>query len=258
MLKQYFIELLEKDKREDGRKPFEYRDVSVETGVIARANGSARVKIGNTEVLVGVKLDVGTPFPDGPESGILMVNAELLPLANPNFEFGPPSKDSVELSRVIDRGIRECHAIDLDKLCIKAKEKVWMVFVDIYPINDDGNLLDAGALGAIAALKTTMLPKYDEKEEKVIHKELTKTKLPLVHSPVMTTFGKIGNNKFADSTMREEKAIETRLSIVTTEDGNVSAMQKGGAGMFTADDVIELIEKSAELGKKLRKLVPSK
>jgi len=58
--------------------------------------------------------------------------------------------------------------------------------------------------------------------------------------------------------MREEKAIETRLSIVTTEDGNVSAMQKGGAGMFTADDVIELIEKSAELGKKLRKLVPSK
>lgn len=257
-LKPYMTELLAKGKREDGRKPFDYRDIKIETGIIARANGSARVLIGKTEVLVGVKLDVGEPFPDSPESGILMVNSELLPLASPNFEFGPPSKDSVELSRVIDRGIRECHAIDLDKLCIKPKEKVWMIFIDIYPINDDGNLLDAGALGAIAALKTALLPKYDEDEEKVLYKEITKTKLPIQKIPILTTFGKLSGNLFIDATMREEKELDARLSIATTEDGIASAMQKGGVGTLTAEEVIELTEKAAELGKKLRKLIPSK
>ena len=258
ILKPYFTDLLTKDKREDGRKLFEYRDVVIETGAIERANGSARVKIGNTEVLVGVKLDVGTPFPDSPESGILMVNAELLPLASPHFEFGPPSKDAVELARVIDRGIRESHAVDLDKLCIKQKEKVWMVFVDIYPINDDGNLFDAGALGAIAALKTAILPKYDEDEEKVLHKELTKTKLPIQQIPILTTFAKLNGKIFVDTTMREEKEIDARLSIATIDDETTSAMQKGGVGTFTAKEILELTEKAAELAKKLRKLIPSK
>src|SRR3989338_6019489 len=215
MLKPYMTELLAKGKREDGRKPFDYRDIKIETGIIARANGSARVLIGKTEVLVGVKLDVGVPFPDSPESGVLMVNAELLPLASPSFEFGPPSKDSIELSRVIDRGIRECHAIDLDKLCIKP-------------------------------------------EEKVLHKELTKTKLPVQKIPVLTTFGKLSGNLFVDATMREEKEVDARLSIATIEDGTASAMQKGGSGPLTAEEVIELTEKAVELGKKLRKLIPSK
>lgn len=258
MLRTYFTNLLTKEKREDGRKLFDYRDIVIETGAIERANGSARVKIGNTEVLVGVKLDVGTPFPDSPESGVLMVNAELLPLASPHFEFGPPSKTAVELSRVIDRGIRESHAIDLDKLCIVPKEKVWMIFVDIYPLNDDGNLLDAGALGAIAALKTALLPKYDEKEGRVIYKELTKTKLPLQQIPILITFAKLNGKIFVDTTMREENEMDARLSIAILEDGTASAMQKGGVGTFTAEEIIELTEKAIELSKKLRKLVPSK
>ncbi|MEK6807646.1 MAG: exosome complex protein Rrp42 [Nanoarchaeota archaeon] len=254
-IKAYMSELLKKGQREDGRKVFDYRKIEIEVNPLARACGSARVRIGETEVLVGVKMDVATPYPDSPDDGTLIVNAELIPLANPDFEPGPPSPQSVELARVVDRGIRESGAIDTAKLCIKPKEKVWCVFIDIYPMNDDGNLLDAAALGAIVALKHAYLPKYDEKENKVLYKELTKEKLPLTCLPVMTTFGKLDGQVFLDASRREERSYDGRLSIATLENGTISAMQKGEAGTFTEKEVFELLGTAIEKGKELRGLI---
>jgi len=64
--KKRIQEYLEQGKRFDGRELNEFRDLSIETGVSKNADGSARVKIGNTEVLVGVKMNVGTPYSDSP------------------------------------------------------------------------------------------------------------------------------------------------------------------------------------------------
>ncbi len=254
-IKAYMSELLKKGLREDERKPFDYRDMQIELNALSRASGSARVRIGKTEVLVGVKMGIDKPFPDSPEEGILMVNTELIPLANPDFEPGPPSPAAVELARVVDRGIRESGAIEVEKLCIIPKEKVWTVFIDIYPINDDGNLLDAAAIGAIAALKNSFLPKYDEKENTVNYKEFTKEKLPVSCTPIMTTFCKTAGSLFVDATKREEKCFDARLSVTTLENGTVSAMQKGEAGTFTQQEVLDLIEKAIEKGKELRALI---
>lgn len=41
--------------RGDGRGPLDFRQIEIETGVIAQATGSARVRLGTTDVLVGVK-----------------------------------------------------------------------------------------------------------------------------------------------------------------------------------------------------------
>src|SRR3989339_763253 len=74
-------------------------------------DGSARVKIGNTEVLVGVKMTVGEPYPDSADEGNLMVSAELRPISSPRFENGPPKFNSIEIGRVTDRVLRESHFI---------------------------------------------------------------------------------------------------------------------------------------------------
>ena len=66
-------------KRFDNRSPEQFRDIVIETGVSKKAEGSARVKIGKTEVIVGVKLDVAEPYPDSPDKGNLMTTAELTP-----------------------------------------------------------------------------------------------------------------------------------------------------------------------------------
>jgi exosome complex component RRP42 len=118
-LKQKQIaQLIEKGERLDGRELTEYREIKLEQGIIERAEGSARVRLGKTEVVVGTKIEMGEPFADTPNEGVLTVNAELVPLASPSFEPGPPDETSIELARIVDRGIRESKMIDTEKLCI--------------------------------------------------------------------------------------------------------------------------------------------
>ena len=175
-LRSHIISLLNADTRLDGRKLAEYRKpIEVEYTVVKTAEGSARVKIGDTEVIVGIKMEVGEPYPDTPNEGSIMVGAELLPLSNPDFELGPPGIQAIELARVVYRGIRESKAVDFKKLCIEPGKKMWMIIIDICALNDAGNLLDASSLAALAALKDTKYPSFDG--EKVDYKAKTRKKL---------------------------------------------------------------------------------
>ena len=233
---------LEEGKRFDRRKLDEFREISIEYGVSKNAEGSARVKLGKTEVIVGVKMNAGEPYPDSPDKGNLMVTAELLPLSSPRFENGPPKFPAIELGRVIDRGIRESKMIELEKLCIKKGEKVWTVFIDIYSINDDGNLLDASGIGAIAALKDAKIPKYDEKENKVLFGELTDKNVPLAKNiPVSLTAHKIGNHFVFDPTLEEEDISEARITMSSC-DGVISSMQKGGSKELSLEEFEEAVD----------------
>ena len=249
----YINSLLNQDHRVDMRKLDEYRKVKVELGVSKTAEGSAKVTLGETVVIAGVKLDVGEPFPDNPDEGSIIVTAELSPIASPDFELGPPDSQSIELARVVDRGIRESEAIDFKKLCIKEGEKAWTVFVDIYSLNDDGNLQDAAFLAAMAALKNTRFPKL--KDDKVIYGELTDKKLPLVKEPIECTLVKINGKIIADPNLREEKALSARLTVAVTKEGNICALQKGGDKGLSPDDVDKMIDMAIKGTKELRKLI---
>ncbi len=252
MMKEHILKYLEKGLRYDGRKMDEYRPITVQYGVSHMAEGSARVKIGKTEVIAGVKLGVEEPYPDTPAQGNLMVNAELTPMSNPLFETGPPGDQATELARVIDRGIRESKAIDLTKLCIKEKEKVWSVMIDICTINDAGNLLDAGALAAVAALRDAVFPEIDE-EGNIDYAKKTGKKLPLLQAPVEVTVAKIGSNMILDPTADEEQAIDARLTVAFNDKDLLCAMQKGGETPLSADEIMSMIDLAQEKAKELRK-----
>ena len=252
-LREHIIKLFEAGTRLDGRKLDEYRKISLDVDVIRTAEGSARVKIGKTDVISGVKLEVMEPYPDTQDQGSIMVGAELLPLSSPNFELGPPSKDAVELARIVDRGIRESKALDLKKLCIKEGEKVWMLIIDLVTINHDGNLFDASALAAIAALKNMKFPEY--KDGVINNKKKTDKKLELMDIPLSVTVSKIGDKFIVDPDSEEEKAVDARLTVASLSDGTLCALQKGGNYPLTAEDVSKMIEIAIEKGKELRKLV---
>jgi len=124
--REFIADLLRKGERLDGRAYNEYRELEIEANVVpAKAEGSALVRLGDTSVVAGVKVLVGEPYPDSPDKGNMMVTAELLPLSSPNFDYGPPKIEAIEMARIIDRGIRESGFIDFEKLCIKEGEKVW-------------------------------------------------------------------------------------------------------------------------------------
>ncbi len=247
-------QLIEKGKRLDQRGLHDYRPIKIEQGLIERAEGSARAFLGKTDILCGVKVETGEPFPDTPNDGVMTVNAELVPLASPNFEPGPPNEDSVELARVVDRGIRESHAVDTEKLCIEPGKKVFVVFVDVYVLNHDGNLIDASALAAMSALMNTKMPNYEIKDGEIKIKQ-GYTPLPMKSHPVTVTMGKIANTLIVDPWAEEEQVMDSRISMAINEDNNICAVQKGGSGYFTPQQILEASkiaqEKSAEIRKKL-------
>ncbi|MDI6721500.1 MAG: exosome complex protein Rrp42 [Candidatus Aenigmarchaeota archaeon] len=255
--KELMKKLAEKGKRIDNRDADSYRQISIENDVITSAEGSCRVRIGDTHVIAGVKIGTGTPFSDTPEEGVLMVAAELLPLASSEFESGPPGEEAIELARVVDRAIRESKAIDFEKLCITPKEKVWMVHVDIDVLDDDGNLLDAACLAAVSALLNAKLPEIDE-EKNVIYGTKTSQGLPITGKPVSNTFVKINGRLFADPKIEELDASDARLTVGSIEkDGKfyLCSMQKGGPEGFALSDIEQIISMAEQKSKELRVMI---
>jgi len=253
--KKRITEILASGKRTDGRGLTDYREIQIESGVIERAEGSARVRLGKTEVIVGVKVGTGAPFSDMPDTGVLTVNAELVPLASAAFEPGPPGEEAVELARVVDRGIRESKAIDLEKLCVESGKLVFVVFVDVYVLNHDGNLIDASTMAALAALVNTKMFNYTVEECKIVKKP-GYNPLPIINYPVSVTFAKIGNKLILDTGLDEEQVMDARLTMTMDKDGKICAIQKGGgSGYFTKVEIFDAAKIALEKTAELRKLV---
>ena len=247
-------QFLQEGKRFDGRNPEEFRKISIETGVSNKAEGSARVKIGNTEVIAGVKLDVTEPYADSADKGNLIVGAELLPLSSERFEYGPPKFSAIEIGRLTDRAIRESKFIQMEKLCIKQGEKVWAVYIDIYSLNDDGNLVDAAGIAAVAALKSAKMPKYDEEAGRVLYGELTDKKIPLAKEPpIVITAHKLGNRWLVDPTLEEEDVSEAKVTVGATPEGVISSIQKGEPKEMSIEEFEDVLDMTEKVRKKVFK-----
>jgi exosome complex component RRP42 len=262
--REYLTKLASQGKRADNRNFDDYRPIKIEIGYVQKAEGSARVKIGNTQVVAGIKMDLGDPYPDTPDSGVMTTAAEMIPMASPDFESGPPREDAIELARVVDRGIRESEIIEVDKLCIVPGEKIWMVFIDIHIIDYDGNLFDAASLASLAALMTAKVPiqrikptleklqiRYPEIEN-YLKEHPDNYPLPLREPPISCTSAKFGNVIVMDPSLDEEEIAEARLTVATDEKGDIRAMQKGLNGSFTVDEIKKVIKASIDNGKKIR------
>jgi len=251
-MRSYALELIEKGKRIDERKFDEYRKIEVIPDYVKNAEGSAFVRFGNTKIIAGVKMELSVPFSDTPDEGTLMVSAEFTPLASPDFEAGPPREDATEFARIIDRGVRESEMIDLKKLCITPGEKGWGVCVDLHIINNDGNLVDCGALAAVVALLTAKMPKL--KDDK-IDRSGFEGPLPVSQKPVTVTVCKVGQNFLLDPNIQEEEVVDARLSVAVREDGRICAMQKQGPGGLTMKDIDTIIDMVMKKSEELRKFM---
>ena len=246
------LELLEQGKRVDGRALDEPREIKIETNAIPKANGSARVFLGDTEVICGVKIQPDRPFPDTGDKGLFICTAELLPLSHPTVETGPPQPHVIELARVVDRGIRESHMIDVSKLVIEKDKSVIGVFADNVVVDYDGNLFDACSYAATAALLTSKSPKWNWTDDHPVLVEGEDTPLPIDTIPVSVTMGKIGNYIVVDPNGDEWESMDARITITTDSNGNICALQKGGSDGFTQDEINQCGETSVKVGAKIR------
>jgi exosome complex component RRP42 len=249
--KQQMLESLSRGKRLDGRNFESYRDLEIEIGIIDKANGSAKVKLGNTEVLAGVKVETGEPFEGLENKGALIMSAEVLPTASSHVEPGPPDEEAIELSRVVDRGVRESKMLDLDKLSLIPGKIVYTIFVDCSIINSDGNLLDATSYAVVSALLTCKLPVYEVQGDKVVDTGNIMPP-PVTTIPVSVTAVRIGDSVLLDPSMEEEACMDARITITTQSDGDLVALQKGYTGPFAINEILRSVEIARIKGEEIR------
>jgi exosome complex component RRP42 len=249
------LDLLQEGKRIDGRGLDEVRPLSIDTGVVPNANGSARARLGDTEIVCGVKIQPDKPFPDMGDKGIFICTAEILPLAHPSAETGPPTPDVIELARVVDRGIRESGMIDLSQMVLEEDKSVIGLFADNVVTDHDGNLFDACSYASVAAVMTSKIPKWEMKNDKPAIVDGETLDAPITTIPISITMGRIGEFIMIDPNLDEWGCMDARITITTNSDGNIVALQKGGSAGFTFEQLVKCSELSISTGSKIREII---
>jgi len=254
-LKQEIMKkMVEQGVRIDGRGLGSYRELSINMNVVKTADGSSIVSLGNTKVIAGVKVEVGKPFEDTPDEGALIVNLEIAPTASPDVEPGPPDENSIEIARIVDRAIRHSGFLDFKSLSIVTGKHAWFLWVDIYVLNHDGNLVDAATIAAVAALMSTTLPKVELDPAgnilRIDRSNRTQLSLNIDKMPLTITHVKMGNLIIIDPT-REEEDLSDGMYVIGVAGGNVVAIQKV-IGAFTRDEINYMINDSINQYLKLK------
>ena len=245
-------EAILRSKRLDGRGLDEMRPLEIELGIIGEANGSSRVRLGNSEVVAGVKVETGEPFEGLENKGALILSAEVLPIASPYVEPGPPDEETIELARVVDRGVRESEMVDLDKLALIPGKVVYTIFVDCSIINYDGNLFDASSYAVVSALMSSKLPVFEVQEDEAVVNTGKIMDPPLTTIPISITAVKMGDSVILDPTAEEEACMDARITITTNSEGKFAALQKGSTGSFTIDQIKRAAEIARIKGEEVR------
>ncbi|KAI0492424.1 hypothetical protein KFK09_026696 [Dendrobium nobile] len=231
--KKFIETALSKNIRVDGRSPVDYRQLTIKFG---REDGSSEVQLGETHVIGLVSGQIVQPYRDRPNEGTLAIFTEFSPMADPAFEPGRPGEFAIELGRLIDRGLRESRAVDMESLCIVAGKSVWAIRVDLHILDNGGNLIDTANIAALAALLTYRKPECtlggENGQDVVVHDPEVREPLPLIihHMPVAVTFAFFneGDAMVIDPTHKEEAIMGGRMTATLNSNGDVCAVQKAG------------------------------
>ncbi|XP_024538320.1 exosome complex component RRP42 [Selaginella moellendorffii] len=257
------------DLRSDGRGRYHFRNLSIQVGIIPQANGSARVRLGGTDLIVSVKAELGSPRSCRPNYGSIEVMVECSATAGPEFEGRGGEDLNMELSRALQR----CFvggpsgagaAIDLSTLGIVASKFCWELFVDCLVVNSDGNLLDALSIGVKAALSNTGIPSVkvtgntaseDDADLEVGDNPDEFARLDASKVPLIITLTKIGRHYIVDATPEEEMGMSSAVSVAVNSKGLILGLTKRGDGGLDPSVVTDMISVAKHIARDLIVLV---
>ncbi|KAK9167300.1 hypothetical protein Scep_002491 [Stephania cephalantha] len=235
---------IDQDLRSDGRKRLTYRPISIETGVIPQANGSARLRMGDTDVIATVKAEIGKPSHLHPNRGKVAIFVDCSAIASPVFEGRGGEELSTELSVALQRCLLGGKSgagagIDLLSLNVMEGKICWDLYIEGLVINADGNLLDALGAAIKAALSNTGIPKVNvaaefsaEEQPEVDISDEDFLRFDTSSVPVIITLTKVGKHYIVDATSEEESHMSSAISVSINSRGQICGLTKrGGAGV---------------------------
>lgn len=251
----YIVHGVQDNYRTDGRGCEDYRYVEIEVDVLSNANGSAKLSLGNTDVLVGIKADITEPSENRPDEGRLEFFVDFSANAAPAFEGKGGEELAQQISAVLENAYDHPACLNLKSLCLLSHKQCWILHIDIILLQCGGNLLDAVSLAVKAALYSTKIPKINVSCTEQGEPELELTddptdcfRIDVSHIPVVVTMNKIGHSHLVDATEEEEACTLARLYLGISPQSSVVYLRKEGGGSLDPESVNDMIETGKRVG----------
>lgn len=267
---EYLKRFLLNNVRPDGRSPVTSRRMSLTTGSIGTAVGSATLKLGRTMVTSGVHAVLTEPSVASPGQGFLEVYVELLSMASSNYRGGRISDDAVCLTEYV-RSFISPH-VDLSKLCVESGLLVWRLQLTVYCLDNDGNLEDAVLLAAVAAIRNVMLPTVriidedvesnddgsspaamaienpEEHSSSIVAVATTErtTSLEIDTFPLPISFVLFDGKVLIDPSAEEENVCDSRITFLFRPSGELRGVLKPGGKNLSEDLYLSCLAQGKE------------
>lgn len=129
--KTFILHGVQDNLRCDGRTRCDYRPMEIETGIVTHANGSCRLRLANTDVVVAVKSEIDIPTLENPDEGKIAFFVDCSANAAPEFEGRGGEELAMEFANTLENAYRSRQAFNLRDLCILTQKRCWKLFVDV-------------------------------------------------------------------------------------------------------------------------------
>lgn len=105
--------------------------MELETGIVSHASGSARLRLANTDILVGIKTEIDIPYQEKHDEGKIEFFIDCSANATPEFEGRGGEELALEISNTLQKAYQSSKAFQLKDLCILPRQQCWKLYVDI-------------------------------------------------------------------------------------------------------------------------------
>ncbi|MFO7697844.1 MAG: ribonuclease PH [Anaerolineae bacterium] len=213
-----------------GRLADQLRRVTIQTGYVPQAAGSALISMGNTQVICVASLSDGVPpWLSGRGQGWLTAEYTMLPYATvprADRERGQSSGRTQEIRRLIGRSLRM--AVDRNAL----GERTLTLDCDV--LRADGGTRTAAITGGYVAISLAL---------KALTESGSVPRSPLRHQIAAVSVGLVDGNALLDLEYREDAHADVDLNVVMTAQGTLVEVQGTGEGApFSRAQLATLLE----------------
>nr|ACO10388.1 Exosome complex exonuclease RRP42 [Caligus rogercresseyi] len=254
--KRFILDGIKEDLRVDGRQRKDVRPMILETDVITHANGSARIRLANTDVLVGVKAELCEDRPGGLEFYV-----DCSANASPEFEGRGGEDLALEISSTLASSYSDPRVFDPSVLHVFKNRYAWVLHVDVLILEvEGGNLFDVSSLAVKSALFCTQVPRVHivDVDGGVPEIELSEDpeecfRLNVSGAPVLVSLNRVGHFVIVDASPHEEACSSAAIVVAVTPSGRISSLRKVGSGSFHIDTLEDALATAGHVGTSLNK-----
>jgi len=233
-------------QRADGRTPQQMREVTIERGWSAQAEGSALISFGATKVLCTASFTPGVPpWLRGQGKGWVTAEYSMLPRSTNERMARESVKGKIggrthEISRLIGRSLRA--VVDMKALGENT------IVIDCDVLQADGGTRTASITGAYVALAEAI-------EWARAQGHVAKKAKPLTDSVAAVSVGIVGGVAMSDLAYVEDSKAETDMNVVMTGSGGFVEVQGTAEGApFSRDELNSLLDLAIASTNELREL----